>query len=250
MPDSIGAMPLVLPVPSADIRVRRDVEYAPGLHADIYAPHSRQGHAAIIFIHGGPVPDGARPKQMRLFADYGAFAAASGFVGITFNHRFFGDAIERAASDVAAAIEFAGAQPEVDPQRLFFWAFSGGGPFLTFAFDRPNVRAIISYYAVLDLVARQGSNVVTPELRARLSPLERLRSGAKCPPIFIARAGKDHEFLNETVEKFVEEALRRNVELELMAHPEGIHGFDIMNNDDRSRAIIRRTFEFIREHAR
>jgi len=231
MPD-IAAMPLVLRAPAAGVRVRQDVEYAAGVLADIYTAAGDAPRATIVFIHGGPVPDGAGPKKMQLFRDYGALAASSGFTGITFNHRFFGNSVEQATNDVAAAIEFACVQPEVDAERLILWAFSGGGRFLTFGFDRPNVRALVSYYAVLDL------------------PLERLRGGAKCPPTLIARAGKDGEALNASVEQFVIEAFHRNLELEVMTHPDGQHGFDMLNDDDCSRAIVRRTIEFIRERSR
>lgn len=236
MPDDLGSRPLVLPPPHAPIHVRRNVKYHDDLEADVFSPAEGEKKPAIIFIHGGPVPDGAKPKRMRVFGDYGTLAAASGLTGITFNHRFFGNDIETAANDVTALLEFARVQPEVDPQRLVLWAFSGGGPFLSFGFDRADVRAMIAYYAVLDAPDR------------RLSPLGHLRSGGKCPPMFIARAAKDHAMLNEIAEHFVQEMLQRNFELDLMTHPEGVHGFDIMNDDERSRAIIRRTIEFVKEH--
>lgn len=232
VPQSIATMPLVLRPPHRDTRLRSDIEYAPGVLADVYSPTEEGSYPTIVFIHGGPVPDGAGPKKMQLFRDYGVLAAASGFTAITFNHRFFGTAIEQAANDVAAAIEFACLQPEVDAERLFLWAFSGGGPFLKFGFDRGNVRAIVAYYAFLTGLA------------------DLLRNGRRCPPMLIARAGRDQEALNASVEEFVAEALRRNVELELLNHPEGEHAFDLMNDNDRSRAIIRRTIEFIREHSR
>lgn len=223
MPDNIATVPLVLRPERAAARVRADVEYAPGVLADIYTPADDRPRPTIIFIHGGPVPNGAGPKKMQMFRDYGALAAGAGFTAMTFNHRFFGDAVGQAASDVAAAIDFACLQPEVDAERIVLWAFSGGAPFLKFGFNRPNVRAVVSYYGVL--------TGLHPE---------------HCPPMFIARAGKDFETLNATVEEFVVEALRCNVELELMNHPDGEHAFDIRNDDDRSRAIIRRTFEFCR----
>ena len=241
-------MPLVLPPPAAEIRVRHDVLYSGDLEADVYSPAAGGHQATILFIHGGPVPEGAKPKGMRMFGDYGALAAAMGFTGITFNHRFFGSDIGRAAEDVEALIAFARLQPEVDPQRLFLWAFSGGGLFLTLAFDRSDVRGAVAYYAVLDVIAREGSNAVTSAIRARFSPLERLRAGAAVPPLFLACAGRDLDELKAAQERFVGEALRRNVEIELMTHPDGLHGFDILNDDERSRSILRRTFEFIREH--
>ena len=131
-----------------------------------------------------------------------------------------------------------------DGDRIFLWAFSGGGPFLSAAFDprRRYIRGVISYYAALD--------VATPELRARFSPLERLKATGSSPPMFIGRAGKDFEPINAALEKFIDAALAHNVEIELMNHPSGEHGFDILNDDERSRAIIRRTIDFIREHSR
>jgi hypothetical protein len=35
-----------------------------------------------------------------------------------------------------------------------------------------------------------------------------------------------------------------------MNHPTGHHGFDIEDNNNRSREILKRTIEFIREHTR
>ncbi len=36
--------------------------------------------------------------------------------------------------------------------------------------------------------------------------------------------------------------------LDLLNHPEGRHSFDILDDDARSKAIIRHTLEFLREH--
>ncbi|HEY8131139.1 MAG TPA: hypothetical protein VII12_04555 [Thermoanaerobaculia bacterium] len=70
------------------------------------------------------------------------------------------------------------------------------------------------------------------------------------PPMFIARAGNDMEPINAALQQFVNAALKHNIEIELMNHPTGEHGFDILNDDERSRTIIHRTIEFIREHSR
>jgi hypothetical protein len=37
-----------------------------------------------------------------------------------------------------------------------------------------------------------------------------------------------------------------NLVLEVMTHPNGQHGFDILDSDDRSREIIARTIEVLR----
>ncbi len=242
-PAELIRLPLVLQASAGDVAIQRDIVYGPNrLLADIYQPPEAGRRPVVIFIHGGPVPaDKTQPKEWRIFTDYGRLAASSGFIGVTFNHGFFGASeFERAASNVEALID----RVRGDSDRVFLWAFSGGGPFLSAGFDpaRRYIRGLTSYYAALD--------VVTPELRARFSPLERLKATGSCPPMFIARAGNDMAPINVAVQQFVDAALTHNIEIELMNHPAGEHGFDILNDNERSRAIIRRTIEFIREHSR
>ena len=47
-------------------------------------------------------------------------------------------------------------------------------------------------------------------------------------------------------DRFVQEALARNAPIDVLNHPEGRHGFDILDDDDRSREVIARTLEFLR----
>jgi dipeptidyl aminopeptidase/acylaminoacyl peptidase len=43
---------------------------------------------AIVFVPGGPIPrDMLPPREWGFFISYGELAAASGFAGVTFNHR-------------------------------------------------------------------------------------------------------------------------------------------------------------------
>jgi len=46
---------------------------------------------AVIFIHGGRIPPNLRttPKDWGAYVSFGQLVAASGFVGVTFNHRFY-----------------------------------------------------------------------------------------------------------------------------------------------------------------
>ena len=41
-------------------------------------------------------------------------------------------------------------------------------------------------------------------------------------------------------------SLERNVSLELLNHESGRHGFDILDDDDRSREILSRTLAFLK----
>jgi len=46
----------------------------------------------------------------------------------------------------------------------------------------------------------------------------------------------------------VKEALARNIALSLLNHPDGVHGFDNQNDDERSREIIRSAIAFMYIH--
>jgi hypothetical protein len=81
----------------------------------------------------------------------------------------------------------------------------------------------------------------------RYSPLAYLRENRdKIPPLFVARAGRDDEWLLGTLDRFVAGALAANVAIDVMNHPDGQHGFDVLNPETRSCQIIARTIEFVR----
>jgi hypothetical protein len=69
------------------------------------------------------------------------------------------------------------------------------------------------------------------------------------PPVFLARSGRDAiPFLNESVDRFVAEALRRNVVLDFVNHAVGEHGFDTVTRDQRTKDIVGQTLRFMRRH--
>jgi len=254
-------MRIVYSVPGmAAVSVRRDLQYKTGdvqpLHMDVYTPHGApQPRPAVILIHGGPIPRmGA--KNMGVFVSYGELLAASGFVAVTFNHRFLAPArLADAAADVAGltahvrenAVSFG-----VDPQRLALWAFSGGGPFLAAALrERPAwLRAVVAYYAVLDLQQLpQTQSDLDPDLLRKFSAIYSLGGDARsAPPILIARAGMDSARLNAGIDRFVQTALEKRATLDLLNHPDGRHGFDILDDEARSKQIIGHTIDFLRNH--
>jgi acetyl esterase/lipase len=230
------------------------------LKADVYSPPgSASTHSAVILIHGGYLPRNllTKPKDWGVFTSYGQLLAASGFVAITFNHRFYGwDSLQDSQSDVNDLIAYVrsnAASLGVDKERICLWAFSGGGPFLSQVMrdTPPYVRCIVSYYALLDLQSLRNAIPLSikDEVLTEFSPLHYMGVNAgKIAPMLIARAGLDSPGLNGGVDRFVQEALSKNASLDLCNHPTGHHGFDILDDNDRSREIIRRTIEFIRTH--
>lgn len=256
----------VYSVPGMDtVRAVRNRVYArpegQELLADVYIPAGLAADArrpAVVFIHGGPLPPGVgpdawpKPKDWGIFKSYGELAAASGLVGVTFNHRLHSlAAYDTSAADVQALLEHVranAAELHVDPERIAVWAYSGGGPLLSFAFrEAPSwLKAVVSYYAILDLPP-EGT---TPGASDRLSPVKHLKASTRpVPPVFIARAGIDSPAINASVESFVTAALEKNVMLELFTLPEARHGFDLDmgdNNTPRTREAVERTIAFLK----
>jgi acetyl esterase/lipase len=232
------------------------------LRMDVYLPPDLPTGArrpGVLFIHGGPIASdmALRPKDWGVYRSYGQLMAASGLVGITFNHRYYGiDHLELAAGDIQAAMTYVRTHAgdlSIDADRLALWAFSGGGPFLSLALREhmPFVRCLAAYYAVLDLrpfQERAGGAVTDAVLRA-FSPVAHVEANtAPALPILIARAGQDQPRLNGAIDAFVQAALAANLPIDVMNHPQGRHAFDILDDDNRSREIIARTVAFIRAH--
>jgi len=229
------------------------------LKADVYTPinpGNNMCHPAVIFIHGGYLPPNllTQPKDWGVYISYGQLLAASGFVGVTFNHRYYGwDYLDEAQSDVNDLITFIRDNAEmlsIDKEKICLWAFSGGGPFLSQAMcDTPAyIRCLVSYYAILDLqhLRQDIPTTVTDETLRKFSPVYQIGSKRKgIAPIFIARAGLDNPGLNEAVDRFLQTALTNNMTIDFSNHAEGHHAFDILDDNERTREIIRRTIDFI-----
>jgi acetyl esterase/lipase len=258
---------IVYSIPSMKrVTVRKNLVYKHSaytdLKMDVYAPAGAQrieGKPAVIFIHGGRIPANLRttPKDWGAYVSLGELVAASGFVGITFNHRFYSwNSFGDSQSDVLDLISYVRNNARtlgVNKDRIVLWAVSAGGIFLsqTLREPPPYISCIVGYYAALDLQTERAAAPadISNETLREYSPIYHLeQSNAKIPPMFIARAGLDAAGLNDGLDRFVQVALRKNVTLDLANHANGHHGFDVEDNNDRSREIIKRTIEFIKTH--
>lgn len=257
---------VALSVPGMDrVIVRKDLTYRrvgeTDLKMDVYLPPglgAAERRPAVLLVHGGALPANllTEPKAWGQFRSLGELLAASGFVAVTFNHRFFGmKVLADPESDLVAVLDRirGGADDlRIDRDRIALWVFSGSGLLLAKPMrdSPPFVRALVAYYAILDPggieTARPGS---IPESVARdFSPLRVLsQRGRAIPPLLIVRAGLDRPQINESVDQFVRLALEKNADVEVVNTPEGHHGFDIEDGTERSRQILRRTLQFLRE---
>jgi acetyl esterase/lipase len=250
------------PGETKDITVRRDLVYrtinSQKLLMDLYLP-SRLEHPQrapiVLFIHGGPIPPERRPslKDWEMFRSYGALVAGMGMAGVMINHRYYAtDHLHQSVSDIKTAIAYLqthAASFGIDPDRLGVWAFSGGGLLLSwFLKDRPAfARCLVAFYGVLGLepFADEFPGENGRALMQSFSPVRYLRESPPSLPIFVARAGRDKPEINQTIDRFIQEALAANLMLDVANHPSGEHGFDVWCDDQRSRAIIARALAFV-----
>ena len=257
-------MPCVYSVPGMDkVQARRDIVYKTvegpdrkiDLKLDLYTPSGAKTtdrFPAVILISGG----GAGDHDFRdagIYLSYGRILGASGYVAITFAKRFGrdGDPLEGLTdfNDLVAYIRGHAAQFHVNPGRMAFWAFSAGGSLLSPVLSdmRPYARAALCFYCVTDRDFSSLSADDAQKLRERLSPLVQIEGAEYAvPPIFVARAGLDGPGINEPLGRFVTAAVTKNLSIEMMNHPDGHHGFDLLDADARSREIIQRALEFIK----
>jgi acetyl esterase/lipase len=237
-PAEMVMMPVVYRLPGMeDAQVISNLKYSdvdnPNLLMDVYLPgdiaegERRPGLLPVmLFIHGGGKPE-YRAKDWGVFRSWGRLIAASGMVGVTFTHRmgYPVPLLEEAMADLASALAYVRSNAEswnADVERIGLVAFSAGGPLL--AAPDPAVRCMVALYALLDMEP-------------------------PAVPMFIARAGQDAvPGLNEKMGGFIAAALAANAPLTVVNHPAGEHGFDMLNDDDRSREIIRGAIEFMKAH--
>jgi acetyl esterase/lipase len=258
---------IVYSVPGmARVKVAKNLVYkrvaGEELKMDVYSPPGtsrRVRRPAIVFIHGGRVPPNllTTPKEWGAYVSFGQLVAASGFVGVTFNHRFYTwNSLPDSQSDVMDLMAHIRDNAEslgIEKDHVIVWTVSAGSLFISQPLRDlpPYVRSIVAYYPQLDLQDQRKAAPasVTDETLRDFSPLYHLeRSGKNVPPMFIARAGLDDASLNGGIDRFVQVALSKNLTIDLFNHPTGQHGFDIEDNNDRSRQIIMRTIEFIKAH--
>lgn len=123
----------------------------------------------------------------------------------------------------------------IDPKRLGVWSPSAGVPFgvrVALHGSPEYMRAAAFYYG--ELLHRQEE----------FSALSYLSSGQPLPALFIAKAANDRSSINDSITEFVNGARLRGTPLVYMEHESGQHAFDLLNDDDRSREIIKATLDF------
>jgi dienelactone hydrolase len=260
--DAISKRTVVHQVPSMDdVAVRRDAKYRVTddgtLTMDVYyPPDSKRGSRmpAVVFVSGYPDSTikamiGSKLKEMGQYISWGRLTAASGLVAITYETREPTVDIRELLAYVRQNASSLG----VDENRIGVWACSGNVPMALSVLMQETgdyLKCAVLYYGFMldcegpNSVAEAAETVgfVNPCVGRTIDDLP------QDVPLFIVRAGQDNPPLNQTIDRFLGKAVARNMPVTLTNHSDGPHAFDILDNSEISREIIRQTLAFMQFH--
>lgn len=221
--------------------IRQDVVYrttdAGPLTMDLYYPEHMAAGArlpAVVLVAGYndvgfEQKVGCKFKEMASAISWAQLIAASGLVAIAYTNR-------EPAADLDALLAHLRQNADalgIDKNRLGVWACSGHVPLALAALARkdhapgptgPGLRCAVLLYGMM-------SDLDEPPAL----------------PLFIARAGRDQfEGFNDSIDRFVAKALAGNRPLTFVNHATGPHAFDLLDDSETSRAIVRQVLGFLR----
>jgi acetyl esterase/lipase len=207
---------------------------------------------AVVIVAGYPDAGfekmlGCKFKDMGSSTSWGRLIAASGMAAITYTNR-------EPEADLHAVLAHVRSHSEelgIDASRMGVWASSGNVPLalslLMMGLEHVKCAALC-YGMTLDL---DGSRWVADAAKqfgfANPCAGKSVDDLPRDVPLFLARAGKDAiPHLNDAMDRFVAHALARNLAVTLVNHPEAPHAFDLVDDSEMTREIVRRILGFLR----
>lgn len=266
-PTELANMTVVYSMPGADaVTVQRDVPYrateSGPLGLDIYYPPAAAGdgalarrHPAVLLVFGyadagTPNVFGRPLKEIGAAVSWARLIAASGMVAITYSNR-------EPVVDVLALLEYVRENASslgIDDTRLGLWAASGNVPlavWLLMQKDWPALRcAVLCSGFMLDLHGSTGVADMQKTFRfANPCAGKSVDDVRDDVPLLIVRAGRDQfAGINDSIDGFVRDAVRRDLPLTMVNHAGAPHAFDLFHDSEASREIIRQILRFMQFH--
>lgn len=229
LPALAQQQPFVYPAPPDTQVVRvKDVIYhkAAGrdIAMDLYRPASAAAGARLPVLIFSNFIGGNPQREWSIYTGWARVATAFGFAAINPDSR--NDATEEDFLALLAYLREHAAELRVDPDRVAVYAASAhvstALPFLQSARRPAAVKAATMYYGV--------------------GIVEQFRSDL---PLLWVRAGLDRPGLNQAIGDLAGKAIRQNAPVTLLNHASGYHGFEVLNNNETSRAVIEQTLRFL-----
>jgi acetyl esterase/lipase len=212
-------------------------------NVDLYIPTIGRPVPAVVFVHGGPLPEDLRPtpRDWPVYIGYGRASAERRVAGAVVEHRLHSRGSHGVATaDVRAALDAIRSDERIDGERIALWMFSGAGLLTAPWLQNPPawLRCLAMSYAVLDSLPER------PVEEAGFRPVQAL-AGVGSLPLVLVRAGLDApEFLRAS-DEFADRARLLDANLTVIDVPNGHHGFDLADYTDQSRDAVRTALDLV-----
>lgn len=197
------------------------------LSFDIYYPPSfnfKKGLPLVIFNNGVGSMDIPR---WGIYKDWAKLIAAKGMIAVNYQSRG-GRALEDGEALLDYLVKNAG-KLNIDPGKIGLWTCSANartGMRIAYKARPELVKALVVYYGGPDSLGQLRQNL----------------------PALIVRAGLDAQFINQSIENFIQLALQQDARIELINYVNGIHAFDAFTNTAESKDVIIKTVEFLEKN--
>lgn len=203
------------------VDVRKDIRYDGERTFDLYRPpNAKEALPLVVFVNGVGRPD---LKEWGQYISWPRLAAVRGMAAITYQTAGDGSATQTAAL-LKHVREHAG-DLKIDASRIALWACSANVRLATNMIAEQDFRAAALYYGIMS----------TPPK-------------ANGIPVFVTRAGLDVASINDSIDRWVTQAVSLELPVTFIAYPQGRHGFDLIDDTHESRAIIGQTLDFLHYH--
>ncbi len=225
---------LVYTLPGTDrVQVREGLVFAKGdsadLRFDLYLPPTPPASPppVVLFVNGVGDRPGIGMRLWGGYRDWARLAAARGLAAIVHDTR-----VGRTREDPATLLAYLrreGRSLGIDGENVIVWCSSANTTAAwPLAQDPANdhVRGIVVYYGSPDTTLRRPDT-----------------------PLLLVRAGLDAPVFNLALDGMTARALRANTPLTVLNLPNGRHAFDILDDDDQSRATIAATLDWMVEQS-
>ncbi len=192
---------------------------------DIYYPSTfiPYQHKVILFVNGGG-PIKQNYKSYPCFTSWGELVALNNIIGITFNWR------SSKSEDIDAMLNYLFSHVKelgiAMDQLCVFPLCRAVNHAINVVLKYPEIKKMVMYYGKIN----KNTNLLSC---AGMSFL-------------IALGNLDDKYPVDCNNWFLEKASEYKYQANLLVHPQGVHGFDYINDDEYTREIIEKTVEFIK----
>ncbi len=226
---AVTELPVVYQLPGMDqVVAKKDIIYKTDgetkLKVDVYYPPNLEKSARLpLVIFNNGVGAMAIPTW-RVYQDWAKLVAVNGMVAVNYQSRQ--GAAFKDTNDLIDYLRSNASTLQIDADRIGIWTSSGNvavGLPLSMQENREYIRCAVVYYGIAELSI----------LRQTL-------------PLFVVRSGQDARGLNQAIDQFVQTALLSDLNFQFINYLEGQHAFDIVDDNDRSREIIKQTLDFLK----